>query len=235
MTLLHRYESDTRAPSPGEAWRDAVRRAVLPGLVLFLALVGVGFLITGPLGGLPAEAGINETLAAGRSPAVDSLTALISLVGNTEFVIGLCVIVIGLVWWRTGEWWFAIVPGIAVALQAVIFMASAAIVGRERPEVDQLDHSPPTSSFPSGHVGAAAAVYFSFALMAQRIHNPVIRWLVTVLCLAMPFAMAYSRLYRGMHSFTDVLFGFLNGTACALLAWQYLRREPSPAAAQTRA
>lgn len=224
MSFVHRYEIDSSAPTRGDFWRDLGRRAALPGLVVFVALVGIGFLITGPLGGLPGEAGINEALAGARTPFLDQFTFLVSLIGNTEFVIGLSALVIGLVWWRTREWWYALVPAIAVALQAVIFMASAAIVGRERPDVEQLDHAPPTSSFPSGHTGAAAATYLSLALMAQRIPHPALRWTVTVACLLMPFAMGFSRLYRGMHSFTDVLFGLLNGAICAFLAWRYLRR-----------
>ena len=225
--MIHRYEIDSSAPSRSDFWHDLGRRAALPGLAVLAALVAIGFLITGPLGGLPGEAGINEVLADARTPFLDQATFLVSLVGNTEFVIGLGALVIGLVWWRTREWWFAIIPGIAVALQAVIFMASAAVVGRERPDVEQLDHAPPTSSFPSGHTGAAAAIYLSLALMAQRIPNPALRVFVTVLCLLMPFAMGFSRLYRGMHSLTDVVFGFLNGAICAYLAWIYLRREPA--------
>lgn len=231
-TFIRRYELDRTPPTRAQAARDAARRALLPGLVILLGLVGIGFLITGPLGGLPGETGINDALVDSRTPFLNQVSFLISLVGNTEFVLGLGTLVIGLVWWRTREWWYAIVPAVAVALQAAIFMTSAAIVARERPQVDQLDDAPPTSSFPSGHVGAAAAMYFTLALMAQRIPNPVLRWLATAVCMVMPFAMAWSRLYRGMHSFTDVLFGFLNGALCAFLAWRYLRREVEP---QTRA
>ena len=225
--MIHRYEIDSSAPSRSDFWHDLGRRAALPGLAVFAALVAIGFLITGPLGGLPGEAGINEVLADARTPFLDQATFLVSRVGNTEFVSGLGALVIGLVWWRKREWWFAIIPGIAVALQAVIFMASAAVVGRERPDVEQLDHAPPTSSFPSGHTGAAAAIYLSLALMAQRIPNPALRVFVTVLCLLMPFAMGFSRLYRGMHSLADVGFGFLNGPICPFPAWNYLRREPA--------
>lgn len=225
MSFIHRYEIDRSAPTRGEFWHDLGRRAALPGLAVLAALIAVGFLITGPLEGLPGEAGINEALVRGRTDFLDRATFLVSLVGNTEFVIGLSALIIGLIWWRTREWWYALVPAIAIALQAVIFMASAAVVGRERPDVEPLDHVPPTSSFPSGHTGAAAAMYLTLALMAQRIPNPAVRWFVTVLCVLMPFAMGYARMYRGLHSLSDVVFGFINGAICAYLAWNYLRRE----------
>lgn len=239
--FIRRYELDDSAPTRADFWRDLLRRALLPAVGVFVLLVAAGFTITGPLDGLPAELSVNEALAKRRTPALDTLTHLVSVVGNTEFVIGLSVLVIGLLWWRTRQWWWAAVPGIAVALQAVVFMASATVVGRERPDVEALDHAPPTSSFPSGHTGAAAAVYLALALLAQRVVNPVLRWGITILCILMPLVMGFSRLYRGMHSLTDVLFGLLNGVVCALIAWAHLRREVAEEAAgdnpepQTRA
>ena len=50
---------------------------------------------------------------------------------------------------------------------------------------------------------------------------------MTVLLLAAPLAMGTARLYRGMHSLSDVLVGLANGIVCALLAWNYLRRDVS--------
>ena len=72
-------------------------------------------------------------------------------------------------------------------------------------------------------------------MFAQRIEHPGIRRLVTAICLVIPFLVACARVYRGMHHVTDVTVGLLNGLACALLAWRYLRRRStsarSPAAA----
>ena len=47
-----------------------------------------------------------------------------------------------------------------------------------------------------------------------------------MLCVLAPLLVAYARLYRGAHHPTDVLWGIINGVLCALLAWNYLRREP---------
>lgn len=220
----HRYETDTRAPSGAELRRDLARRVLLPALALWCVVVGTGLLITGPLGGLPGETAVNEWFVDVRTPALDAVTTVLSAIGQTEFLIGACVLAIGLVWWRTRQWWYAMVPGVAVAVQAAIFLTSALVVGRERPDVEKLDEAPPTSSFPSGHTGAATAFYVSLALMAQRIGNPVLRWVATVLCALVPVAVGVARTYRGMHSLTDVLVGFLNGLTCAVLAWNGVRR-----------
>jgi len=224
-TVVHRYEIDRSRPTGREVARDVALRAFLPGAVLWGLIVGIGFLLTGPLGNVPGEVGVNRALEAGRTPFLDALTEALSAIGMTEFIIGGCVLTIALVWWRTRQWWYAIVPGLAVALQALIFLTSSLVVGRTRPEVEQLDEAPPTSSFPSGHTGASAAFYLTLALMAQRVRHPVLRAALTVLAVLVPFAVGTARLYRGMHSLTDVLMGLVNGVVCAALAWGYLCRD----------
>jgi len=224
-TFIHRYELDQSRPTVGSALRDAALRALAPALGLFAIILGIGFLITGPLGGLPWEEDLSRSVASGRTELWNSLTMVWSRIGNTEIIIGVCIIVVALVWWRTKQWWYAVVPAIAIAMQASVFVAATTIADRPRPKVEHLDPAPPTSSYPSGHVGAATALYLVFALMAQRIERAWLRRLVTVVCAVVPFLVAYARLYRGMHHLVDILVGAVNGIVCALLAWNYLRRR----------
>lgn len=224
--FVHRYDLDRTPPTVCQARNDVLRRAFAPAIGLFALIVALGLIIVGPLDSLPGEATVNETLQDERTPTLNTLTWIWSAIGSTEFIIGGCVLAIGLVWWRTREWWRAITPGIAVAVQAAVFMLSALVVGRGRPEVEQLDVSPPTSGFPSGHTGAATAFYVTLALLARRISNRWLRYLVTLLCVAVPVLVAYARLYRGMHHPSDVVVGALNGLVCVVLGWRYLRRRP---------
>jgi undecaprenyl-diphosphatase len=226
-TFVHRYELDSSRPSVGSALRDFAVRALAPALVLFAAIVGVGFLIMGPLGGLPAENDLSKSVASGRTELMNSVTMVWSHIGNTEIVIGVCVIAVALIWWRTKQWWYAVVPAIAIAIQASVFVAATAIADRPRPTVQHLDPAPPTSSYPSGHMGASTALYLTFALMAQRIETAWLRRLVTAVCVIIPLLVGYARLYRGMHHLLDILVGMVNGIVCALLAWNYLRRRKS--------
>ena len=226
MAMLTRWSEDTTRPSAGEAVKALLTRAVAPTVVVFAVIVGIGLLIGGPLEGMVnEESRINRALAAERDTTWNSVTMLMSHIGNTEYVIGLCLIVVAVVWWRTKEWWYAVVPLVAISLQASAFVAATALVGRSRPPVSKLDPAPPTSSFPSGHVGAATALYLTFALMAERIEHVWLRRVVQVVCVLVPFAVAYARLYRGMHHVTDVTVGFLNGLVCCLLAWHWLPRR----------
>jgi undecaprenyl-diphosphatase len=225
MAFLTRYTDDRSTPSVGSALRDLLLRAAAPAVVVWLAIVGIGLLIKGPFGGLNSEDTISKDVQGTRTATWDSVTMVWSHIGNTEIVIGVCVVAVGLIWWRTRQWWVAIVPAIAIALQATVFVIATAVVARPRPHVPHLDPAPPTSSYPSGHVGASTALYLSFALLAQRLERPWLRRLVTTICVIIPVLVAWARLYRGMHHLSDILVGAANGVACALLAWAYLRRK----------
>ncbi len=234
-TFIHRYEIDRSRPPVRSALRDMALRLLAPAVVLFGIILGLGFLIEGPLDDLKSENSISKALADGRTATWNSITAVWSHIGNTEIVIGVCVIVVAVVWWRTREWWYAVVPALAIAAQASVFVATTTITGRDRPTVEHLDPAPPTSSYPSGHMGASTALYLTFALMAQRIQRLWLRWLVTVVCVVIPLLVGYGRLYRGMHHLSDVLVGAGNGIICMLLAWNYLRRDTSGRSVSTQA
>lgn len=209
-----------------EDGRDLLTRAVGPGIALWGLIVGIGFALTGPLIGLSRdEESVSRDLASGRTSTWNQITLVWSHIGNTEIVIGVCVIVTAILLWRTRDWRFAAVPAIAIALQATIFVIAANVVGRDRPPVPKLDPAPPTSSYPSGHVGASTALYVAFALLATRIQRTWLRWSVIVVCLLMPLLVTYARLYRGMHHITDVGVGMLNGLLCALLAYGWYRHR----------
>lgn len=225
MPFLTRWDDDTSRPTFTTALRDAAARAAFPALGLFAVIVAVGLVITGPLRGLEGENDLNRWFQDGRTSTGETITLFMSSMGNTEYIIGVAVLVALLVLWRTRAWWFAVVPLLAISLQSTVFVTAAWVVGRSRPNVERLDPTPPTSSYPSGHVGASTALYVAFALMATRIENLVARRVLVTLCILVPLAVSYARLYRGAHHLTDILLGIVNGVVCALLAWRYLRRD----------
>ena len=171
---------------------------------------------------------MSKELASDRSPLWDQITLVWSYIGSTGIVIGVCLLVAGLLLWRTRNWRLAIVPALAILMQAVIFATTSSLVDRGRPDVSKLDESPPTTSYPSGHVGASTGLYLAFAFLALRLHRAWLRWTLFSLCLIPPLLVTFARLYRGMHHVTDVIAGLVNGVVCAVLAaaWYHKRRQP---------
>ena len=146
--LTRRYEDQSR-PTVKAALRDLAVRAILPATVLLGVIIGFGYILKGPLFELSEdEKQINRDLQDARDGLWNSITHLMSSIGNTEYVIGVCLIVVGLVWWRTKQWWYAVVPGIAISLQATVFVIAAHVVGRARPTVERLAPDAPDIELP---------------------------------------------------------------------------------------
>ncbi|KOG80375.1 diacylglycerol kinase [Streptomyces griseus subsp. rhodochrous] len=179
-------------------------------------MVGAGLLLTGPARGLwpvTAEVAAVEALEDARTGTLDALSTVVSALGDTTTVVGLTFLVcLALVLApRLPRWREAVFLATAVSLQAAVFVLITACVDRTRPDVERLDASPPTSSYTSGHTGAATALYAGLAvLVLSRVRAPW-RKPVAALLLLVPLLVGLARLYRGMHHPTDVAGGLANG------------------------
>jgi membrane-associated phospholipid phosphatase len=109
------------------------------------------------------------------------------------------------------------IPLVALAATASFMLASwmnaviKALVDRSRPPeaigFDALVGVPGSPSFPSGHAMSAFAVATAIAVLAPRMRAPV---------LALAAAIAFSRVYLGVHFWIDVLVGAALGVAVGL-------------------
>lgn len=194
--------------------------AGVPAALWYGVLIGVGLLIGGPFFTTVADAedGIIPALADARTPLWDGVTHAVSTSADTFVIVG-CALLLGLLLrWAVGGWLGAVVLWAGVAMQSTIFLLTTLVVSRPRPDVSHLDPAPPTSSFPSGHTGASTALYIGLALVvAGRIRRPALRLLVVAVLALVPLAVAFARLYRGMHHPSDVVFGVLNGLAAVAI------------------
>jgi membrane-associated phospholipid phosphatase len=215
--------------------RDILSRAVAPAIALGALIVSAGWLLTPPGVAInTSEDAVSLKLEAARTDRWNYLTLVWSHLGSTGLIIGVCIVVAALVLIGTKNWRLAAVPLVAIGLQAAIFVLSAAIVDRPRPPVVKLDVSPPTASYPSGHVGASTALYTSFCLLAVHIRRVWLRSVAISVCLIVPLLVAFARLYRGMHHITDIGAAILNGITCAVLAhWWFRTSEQRPNAAES--
>ncbi len=136
--------------------------------LLYALLVGVGLLLTKVIEHswlIREEDGVNRALEDGRTPTMNDVTYLLSGLGNTQAIIGAMVIVAIALRVASRRWSMSVFLVLAVSAQALVFLCVTLTIDRQRPHVKQLDTSPPTSSFPSGHTGAATALFLASALL----------------------------------------------------------------------
>ncbi|MGH6648930.1 phosphatase PAP2 family protein [Aquabacterium sp.] len=184
---------------PASAWLLCL------GLPCFLALA---FLVTtqghaNGLDALAAEWSIRMR-SQGLTRVLLVITHLHSVMAITAYAVGLSVFLIVVP--RHRHWllplWL-IVPGGAL-LNAVMKQAFA----RPRPVVDEPLLTLATFSFPSGHASGTTLLYGFLALVAL-VHLPRSpwRWVVGTMALLAIALVSWSRVYLGVHFFTDVLAG----------------------------
>jgi membrane-associated phospholipid phosphatase len=189
---------------------------VVSALLMLGVLVGLGFLLTDVLShGIVGDfdRGLSRWLAKERSEPLNETTNILTYLAETPTVviIGLVTLVLARVVWK--RWRESLFVLAALLGEVTIFLATTLLVERNRPGVPHLDIAPPTSSFPSGHTAAAIVLYGALWLIASaRFNMTALHKLALALVVAVPVVVAVSRLYRGMHFFTDVLAGaFLGG------------------------
>jgi membrane-associated phospholipid phosphatase len=205
------------------------KRILLPVALLFSVMVALGLLITRVLARtwpFTVEDAVNRELAADRTPGWNDVSLVFSTLASTQVIVAVTVLaalVLRLVLHRWREPLFLCA---AVSAQALIFLFTTMVIDRNRPAVEHMDASPPTSSFPSGHTSAATALYVGLALLlALRARSKPAKVAWWTLLVLVPIGVAVTRMYRGMHHPSDVVASFLNGATCvAIMARSLLDR-----------
>jgi membrane-associated phospholipid phosphatase len=165
------------------------------------------------------EEAFEAAVLAHRTPLLDQVSRYAGLLGATPTVVALTAVgclVLGL---RGHGPRLPVFLAVAVAGETILFLLASGVLDRVRPGIPQLDIAPPTSSFPSGHTGAATALYLSIAVvLVWHARHRWARPAIIGLLVLVPLAVAAARLYRGMHHPSDVVASFLNGGLSALIA-----------------
>jgi undecaprenyl-diphosphatase len=207
---------------------QALKRAVLPVLLLWIAMIVLGLLVTKVLQHtwpFTVEDGVNREFAGDRSAGWNVVSAIFTTLANTPIIIAVTAAVAIALRLILHRWRESIFLAAVVSAQALVFFFATLVIDRSRPNVPHMDKSPPTSSFPSGHTSAAVALYaglaVALALLARRTWVKALCWALVLV----PLAVAMSRLYRGMHHPSDVVAAFINGAVCiAIMARAALDR-----------
>ncbi len=235
MTPLVPHACDDVEPEVSQRaeWRWAPFSAtVLGGWLLLLGFVaGLGALLTGPLADsdlLQWDRQHPVDLEQVRTATGETWSRIGSGMGDTLTVIGIA-IAVGVVLLIARRWTSVVLLATALLVEVTVFVSTTMLIARDRPEVEQLDVSPPTSSFPSGHTAAATTLALSLAvLVGWNTRSTPLRWFAWTVAVLVGPVVAYSRVYRGMHHPTDVMVGFALGIACVAVAFLAVRTWLGP-------
>lgn len=163
-----------------------------------------------------------------RTPWADRVLVVITELGDAEVLTALLLGVaawLGLQrhWLALGHWLGA---GLFAALVPTLMKWA---VQEPRPAAAAVDGF----SFPSGHTTASMVILGFLAVLVARELPPARRWIAYVAGGLSALAIALSRLYLGVHWFSDVLGGMALGLAWVALLGIAYRRHPAPALSLT--
>ena len=156
-------------------------------------------------------------LAAHRDPWLTTTLRTITAAGSPAVLAALTALVAAAVAWRRRSWLPVLLGVVGAGGIGLIIMTAKAVVGRDRPLSPFAVITEDGFSFPSGHATGTAAVALLSAWMLSR-------WLITswtgrvavwTTAIGLAGAVGFSRIYLGVHYVSDILAGWLLGTAWA--------------------
>jgi undecaprenyl-diphosphatase len=205
-----------------------LRTALAGAALALLAIVGVA---TAFLGAGPAQADravLGETLQA-RSAELTGLATAITTIGNTASM-GLLATLVGLWLIRRRRGVDALFVVGTMAGASALFTGIKRLLDRPRPPLADRLVVVSNESLPSGHATMAVAVLGSLVVLAWHRRGAMARVAMVAAVAGWAGAVGLTRVYLGVHWFSDVLAGWLVGGAwlalCAAL-WSWHRtRSP---------
>lgn len=187
-----------------------------------------GWLLTHPLSNswiVHTDQSISKWFVSRRTPTMNSLTFIGSMLSDTmvKIVVTSIVAIAMLIIWK--RWLEPLVVVVSLILEALTFITVTTLVGRPRPLTiaERLDTSPVGSSYPSGHMGAAVAYSAIIVIVFWHTRRRWIRVIAAAVGVIIPLCVGFSRIYRGMHYLSDVIFGALLGGASVIATVVVLR------------
>lgn len=164
----------------------------------------------------------------------DPLAKGISKAGSVIFMVVVSLILaIYLLFFSPFSRWVGIYFILAMGGVSGLTAGLKSFSSRDRP-VFKGDYHGATSSFPSGHASGALVFYgFIIYLFVISKLDPKWKWGINIILALIAILVGISRVYLGVHFFTDVIAGYLFGIAWLLICltalevtlWHQRRRQ----------
>jgi undecaprenyl-diphosphatase len=160
---------------------------------------------------------------------LDHLLRNATYLGDSRLMIFL-IPLLGIYLQRIKGWHTALILVIGASSACFSCEAVKHLVNRSRPEVSQMRLEgikvPTSPSFPSGHTFSASALYPGIALIMVRFSSSMpLKIALPLSGTVLALLVGYTRIYLGVHFFSDVVAGLVGGLTFAL-AMAFLIPKP---------
>jgi len=121
---------------------------------------------------------------------------------------------------------YAMIPWtiLTTASGTVVAASLKYFIARDRPTIVPHLREVTSPSFPSGHAMVSAIVYLTLGiLLMQVVQGRAAKFYCLMWAMFLTFLVGVSRIYLGVHYPTDVLAGWMAGSAWALVCWIAVR------------
>ncbi len=163
-----------------------------------------------------------EALYAMRDPLLVQILIWVSEFGRVTTIVGLTAIAV-LILILKRHYAYAAGVAISVTTSGLAIILAKGFIERARPDIDYQAYLETWYSFPSAHVALAAALYgFLIYITWHTISSPLKRYVITGIGTVVIGAIAFSRLYLGVHFLSDVIAGLLLGILCVYLGAKFV-------------
>lgn len=171
-----------------------------------------------------------------RTPGMNTFMEFFTYLGNWQTIVIICLLL--LAYDKTRKTYGIPLTTVA-AFSCIVNKIFKVIVAKPRPDVANMLIEQGGYTYPSGHTTTFVAVLFFLAyLLYKNMKNQYASLFYIVLFNIMAIAMAFSRVYLGVHHTSDVIAGFLLGLLCFCLISQFFyphKKEVEKMRAQARA
>ena len=178
-------------------------RFILAGVLVAVAIFIMVLIKNGGIVNFDNE--VYRIVTSNMNDTFTNIYKVFTFLGSTIFIVGACLAILVLMKNKKKA---GVIVG-SVAISTVVNQVIKNVFRRERPLVLRLVEEK-SFSFPSGHTMAATALYgiLVYFVMKSNMRRGLKITLSVVLAL-LPFCVAVSRIYLGVHYTSDVIAGFL--------------------------
>jgi len=120
--------------------------------------------------------------------------------------------------------WVFYLQTMSYSLAGIITYLAKISAGRPRPQVALID-IPKSFSFPSGHTLTSIVFYTMLCFLLSYNMKPSKRKIVFTIALILTILIATSRIYLGVHYFSDVVGGIIIAIPCTLMCQNIINKN----------